>query len=144
MDANYLADRLEISDLLNRYADAVDRRDWEQWATCFTPDAKIDYSASGGASGDLGEVRQWLSDTMKLFAMTQHFVTNSQVDINGDEATGRAYFYNPMTMTGADGGTDFLIVGGYYNDRFVRTPDGWRIADRREDMAFMDGPFRRT
>jgi len=144
MDATYVADRLEINDLLNRYADAVDRQDWDQLATCFTPDAKIDYSASGGAAGDFGEVRQWLADTMKMFTMTQHFVTNSRVEINGGEATGRAYFYNPMTLKGGDGETEFLIVGGYYNDRYVRTAAGWRIVDRREEMAFMDGPFRRA
>jgi 3-phenylpropionate/cinnamic acid dioxygenase small subunit len=144
MDLQQLTDRLDINDLLNRYADAVDRQDWEQLATCFTPDASIDYSASGGVAGTYPDVAKWLADTMKLFSMTQHLVTNSRVTIDGDIATGRAYFYNPMTLAGADGGTDFLIVGGYYNDRFVRTGDGWRIAERREEMAFMDGPFRRA
>jgi len=144
MDLQDLSDRLEINDLLTRYADAVDRKDWDQLATCFTADATIDYSASGGAAGVFPDVRDWLATTMPLFTMTQHFVTNSRVELNGDEAEGRAYFYNPMTLSGADGGTDFLIVGGYYNDRYRRTTDGWRIIDRREEMAFMDGPFRRT
>jgi hypothetical protein len=144
MDLQTLADRLEINDLLNRYADSVDRQDWDQLATCFTPDAHIDYSASGGAEGSYPEVAKWLADTLKLFAMTQHFVTNSHVSIDGDAATGRAYFYNPMTLTGADGGTDFLIVGGYYKDDYARTANGWRITNRREEMAFMDGPFRRA
>jgi hypothetical protein len=48
-----------------------------------------------------------------------------------------------MKLPNAAGGSDMLIVGGYYNDRFVRTRDGWRICERIEEMAFMDGPFSR-
>ncbi|MDQ3145604.1 MAG: nuclear transport factor 2 family protein, partial [Actinomycetota bacterium] len=36
-----LADRLEIDDLLTRYAVAIDTKDWGLLATCFTPDARI-------------------------------------------------------------------------------------------------------
>ena len=38
-----ISDRLEIDDLLTRYATGVDRKDWDLWETCFTSDAFIDY-----------------------------------------------------------------------------------------------------
>ena len=41
-----IADRLEIDDLLTRYTVAIDTKDWDLLATCFTPDAHIDYRAS--------------------------------------------------------------------------------------------------
>ena len=34
-----LSDRIEIDDLLTRYAVGVDRKDWDLWETCFTHDA---------------------------------------------------------------------------------------------------------
>jgi 3-phenylpropionate/cinnamic acid dioxygenase small subunit len=135
-DLQYFADRLEINDLLYRYTNAIDTKDFDQLREVFVPDAHIDYSASGGTSGAFPEVVKWLAQTLAMFSMTQHFVTNSQVTIDGDQASGRTYFYNPMKF--ADGKS--LVVGGYYNDRFVRTPHGWRIAERIEEMAFMDGP----
>jgi hypothetical protein len=47
-DSRWLRDRIEIDDLLTRYARAVDTCDWELFATVFTP------STTGwpGASGD--------------------------------------------------------------------------------------------
>ncbi len=139
-DSQLLADRTEIADLLHRYAHAVDRQDWELLTTCFTDDATVDYSASGAPAGTFVEFRDWMAKTMPGFIMTQHFVTNSLVTVTGDEADGRAYFYNPMTMGDGKGGVMYIIVGGYYVDRFRRTPDGWRIAHRKEEVAFMDGP----
>ena len=55
-------------------------------------------------------------------------------------ATSRTYFYNPMVAPkNGGGGIQMFYVGGYYNDRLVRTADGWRIADRFEETAWMDG-----
>ncbi|MEO8605386.1 MAG: nuclear transport factor 2 family protein, partial [bacterium] len=64
MTLQQIADRIEIDDLLTRYATALDDKDWEQWAACFTPDAHIDYTAAGGIAGSLPEVRVWLAQVM--------------------------------------------------------------------------------
>ena len=32
-----------------------------------------------------------------------------------------------------------FTVGAYYNDRLVRTEQGWRIAERIEETAFLEG-----
>jgi 3-phenylpropionate/cinnamic acid dioxygenase small subunit len=130
-------DRLEIDDLLTRYTVAIDNKDWDLLATCFTPDAHIDYSASGGTEGKYPEVAAWLGETLAAFPMTQHFCTNRTVTLAADTATVRSYFYNPMGFPDAEG-QKLMFVGGYYNDRIVRTADGWRIAERIEEMAWMD------
>ena len=84
-----LSDRIEIDDLLTRYAVGVDRKDWDLWETCFTPDAFIDYRAFGGTSGSVKEVRAWLEKTMKIFPMSQHMTINREVAISGDRARCR-------------------------------------------------------
>jgi 3-phenylpropionate/cinnamic acid dioxygenase small subunit len=135
----YLADRLEIDDLLTRYAVALDTKQWDLLDTVFTPDATVDYRSAGGAHGSYPEVRAWLEQTLAGFPMTQHLVANRDVRIDGDTATARSYFYNPMGLPRKDGSLKLFFVGGYYNDRLRRTPDGWRIVERIEETAWMDG-----
>jgi 3-phenylpropionate/cinnamic acid dioxygenase small subunit len=138
-DAQQLVDRRAIDDLLTRYAAAIDTKDWDLLDTCFTPDAFIDYTSAGGTKGNYPEVRAWLAEALAAFPMTQHLVTNRTVTLDGDTGRGRAYFYNPMGSPGPDGAMQLFFVGGYYNDRFVRTPDGWRIAERIEETAWFHG-----
>ena len=89
-----LDDRIEIDDLLTRYATAVDTRDWDLYQTVFTAEAVIDYTSSGGICGRLAEVTKWLSDALSIFSMSQHMVTNRDIRVAGDTATSRSYFYN--------------------------------------------------
>jgi len=135
-----LVDRLAIDDLVTAYADALDHRAWDRFAQCFTADATVDYTSSGGPAGPLTEVLPWLEEMLALFSMSQHLVTNRMVQVTGDEASGRAYFFNPMRLRAhGDGAEALFYVGGYYDDRFVRTGDGWRIAARLESMAWTGG-----
>jgi hypothetical protein len=132
-----LSDRIEIDDLLTRYAVGVDRKDWDLWETCFTSDAFIDYRAFGGTSGNVKEVRAWLEKTMAMFPMSQHMVINREVTIEGDTARCRSGFYNPMTWPTPEGEPQKLSVdGGYYCDVMVRTPEGWRIKERVEEFSY--------
>ncbi|MEM7412635.1 MAG: nuclear transport factor 2 family protein [Myxococcota bacterium] len=131
-----LSDRIEIDDVLTRYATGVDRKDWDLWETCFTPDAHIDYTAFGGAKGSVKEIREWLEKTMVLFSMSQHLVINREVQLDGDRATARSAFYNPMIWSKGPNAPFITVDGGYYCDQFVRTPDGWKIAERVEEFSY--------
>jgi hypothetical protein len=147
MDAQSIADRFEIEDLLQRYTTAIDTRDWALLDTVFTPDAHLDYTASGGARGAYPEVRAWLAKTLAAFSMSQHMIGKSSYEFGTDEVRCRTIFHNPMGLpTGADGSYDaegsgmaVFVVGGWYNDRCVRTPDGWRIAEKTEDQGYFEG-----
>jgi 3-phenylpropionate/cinnamic acid dioxygenase small subunit len=135
MTLQEIADRIEIDDLLTRYATALDAKDWDLFSTCFTTDARIDYSAAGGIAGSLTEVRKWLAEVMAHFPMTQHLVTNREVHVDGDSATCRSCLFNPMGLPDGDGMMLFFD-GGYYRDRLVRTAEGWRIAERIEEPTY--------
>jgi hypothetical protein len=62
VDARTLSDRLEIDDLLTTYTMAIDEGDWDALDRVFTPDAHLDYSASGGTVGAFPEVKAWLAE----------------------------------------------------------------------------------
>jgi 3-phenylpropionate/cinnamic acid dioxygenase small subunit len=134
-----LSDRIEIQDLLVRYARAIDTKDWHLLDSCFTADAHVDYTSSGGIAGPYPEVRQWLAKALAIFPVAIHYVTNSTVELDGDRATAKTYLYNPMQMRTADGTTQSFTVGGIYHDRLVRSPSGWRISERLEEQLFVTG-----
>ncbi|MED5220241.1 MAG: nuclear transport factor 2 family protein [Actinomycetota bacterium] len=138
MDQQALEDRLAAEDLLTRYATAVDRRDWVQYRSIFTSDAEIDYSSAGGIAGTVDEIVEFLSTSLEMFEMTQHLVSNIDLEVNGDSATVTAMFNNPMRLPGGD----TWFTGGWYHHDLVRTPDGWRSQRLREESAWFDrAPF---
>ena len=138
MDRQALADRIAAEDLLTRYATAVDRRDWQQYRSIFTADAEIDYTSAGGIAGTVDEIVEFLSTSLEIFEMTQHLVSNIDLEVNGESATVTAMFNNPMRLPG--GATWF--TGGWYHHDLVRTPDGWRSRRLREESAwFARAPF---
>ena len=139
MSIEEISDRIQINDLLIRYTVALDTKDWSLLDTCFTPDAQVDYSASGGIKGPYPDVRNWLQKTLAAFSMTQHFIGNSTVEIDGDSAKSRTYLINPLGFAKPDGGLHIYTLGAYYNDRLVYTDDGWRIAERIMEHAYFDG-----
>lgn len=140
MDIREVADRIEIAALLTRYAWGVDTRDWVLWRSVFTDDARIDYTSAGGIAGDRETVAQWLEATLGAFPMTQHHITNVEITLDGDTARVRAMFYNPMQFPGA---ADVSHCGGWYHHQMVRTADGWRSRELREENKwFANAPAR--
>jgi 3-phenylpropionate/cinnamic acid dioxygenase small subunit len=138
MDVQELHDKIEINELLARYARGVDSKDWELYKSVFTPDAFIDYSSAGAATGPRDEVAAWLEEGLEPIGMTQHFVTNVEIDLDGDRAKVRAMFYNPMQLPGM---TELSSCGGNYYHDLVRTPDGWK-SERlvEENLWFVNPP----
>lgn len=131
-----ISDRLEIQDLFARYSFAIDDRDFDVLDTVFTPDATIDYSETGGAKGTVGEIKAWLPIAMERFPMFQHMVATTKLTLEGDKATSRTILFNPMTYRKPDGEDQVFFIGLWYRDELVRTPDGWRISSRYEEMAY--------
>jgi hypothetical protein len=69
----------------------------------------------------------------------QHLIANKLVTIDGDAATVRAYFFNPMNITLPDGSSRSTPGGGYYNHQLVRTSDGWRSRELIEEEVWREG-----
>ena len=136
MDLQSLSDRLAIDDLLTAYTVAIDTHDWDRLDTVFTPDATLDYTASGGLAGAFPEVKAWLAETLPMFTAMQHFVTQKEVRLAGDEASVRAYFLNPLVIDRQDGSRWQMDVGGIYAHELVRTAAGWRSTRLVEEMVW--------
>ena len=89
----HVSDELEIVALLNRYARAVDSKDWELYRSVFTDDAHIDYSTDVFTGSLDGAIQFFSRDFSALVSMSMHYITNVEATIDGDTAEVRAMFY---------------------------------------------------
>ena len=137
-----LDDRLAVTDLLVRYATAIDTRRWDLLDSVFTPDARLDYRSAGGVEGPYPEVRAWLEQVLPMFEVTQHLVMNTAVEFEPDQVRARARtaFLNPNQLT-VEGEPWTFVVGGNYHDRLVKAEAGWRIATRVEETLWWQNPM---
>lgn len=111
------------------YAYGIDTRDWTLYRSIFTDDIRMDFSSYSGAPAATLTADTWVANCRRLFDnldATQHVMTNPLVDISGDEARLRMYMKAEHFLQTRSGNSDFAL-GGYYDDRLVRTTGGWRI-----------------
>ena len=134
-----IADRCEIQDVLVRYCTAIDSLDYALLDTCFVENAFLDYSAMNGPAGEYPSVRAWLEASLRHLEAMQHSISNTVYCIDGDTATTRSQFRNPNVIRTTEGNQHLFTVGGYYDDEWVRTPNGWKITRRVEVSGYIDG-----
>ena len=134
--ADLLQDRMALEQLAVEYANAIDRRAWDRLDQVFLPDSIIDYTATGGIKDSYPEIKAWLPRTMKFFKSYMHLMGNFQFVIDGDTATGQVSCYNPMLAPALLGGNNTVIFGIWYHDTYVRTPQGWRIKTRSQELCY--------
>ena len=126
-----------IRRLKARYLNACDRKDVPGIRACFTPDAKIEYPPLGRFDPEgLVAIFEQLAATTPI--VDAHQGHNADIVVgDADNAEGRWHLsfttYDPRS--GA-----FRLMSTFYEDRYVRTPDGWRIAaTRSEPRMIVDG-----
>jgi SnoaL-like domain len=133
--SDQLADRQAIVDLTIAYSWALDARRFDDLDRVFVPDAtaELGRSLDGRAA-----IKARIRDALVPLQASQHMVASHQVQVDGDRATGRLYLQAQHVKPGTSGG-DLFMVGGSYEDRYVRTPDGWRIAHRTLHVSWTQG-----
>jgi ketosteroid isomerase-like protein len=134
-----LEDRAAINDLIIRYAEAVDNRDNDALASCFTDDAEASFAGvpvpgRGGAAvvaflGSLGDGGPPAVGRLK----SSHLFTNVAISVQGDEAEARC---SASVYSVRDDAGQIRVRGVSYRDRMRRTPDGWRISKRAHSVAW--------
>ncbi len=129
-----ISDRFEIHQLLIDYSTAIDQRRFDDLDRVFTEDAYIDYRAMGGIDGRFPEVKVWLAQVLPKFPAYAHMLGNFDVRIDGDTASSRTILFNPMVLGGEK--NQILFCGLWYEDEFIRTPEGWRMSRRVETKCF--------
>jgi len=137
VDLHALQDKQEITEICYRYGLALDRRDWAALAALFTPDTDAFYLDMPPARG-YKAIEDTCRTALDPLSATQHLISNVVVRLDGDRAECSCYLQAQHVKTGTAGGDNFIIAGRY-DDKLLRTPDGWRIRERRLQVMWTDG-----
>lgn len=130
---NALADRADLVELLSRYADIADLKEFTELPRLvFTDPLTLDFEAVAGIppmTVPLGDYLQVLRGAFAPYTATHHAITGHVIDVDGDTAKihahVRAEHWVPAEVAG--GGPNCWLVVGFYDNEAVRTPDGWRL-----------------
>lgn len=127
----------EIRKLKARYLNACDAKDVAAIRACFTPDAELDYQPVGTFGPD-GLIAAFTEIALHSPIVDVHQIHNGEIEIvDADNATARWSLgfstYDPRAGT-------FRLIGSFYHDEYVRTPEGWRVSrSRHEPRTIIDG-----
>ncbi|MGW2488622.1 nuclear transport factor 2 family protein [Streptomyces sp. NPDC001606] len=133
-DFRAIADRVEIDALRAEFTDAVMMRDRARLAGLFTPDGVL---RMPNIPVELVGPEQIRAGGERLQEQWDFFVQNTHpgtVRIDGDTATGRAYIHEVARLKNGVQGLNHAV----YHDRYRRTPDGWRFAERVYEVRYLD------
>jgi ketosteroid isomerase-like protein len=137
---SYAEDRAKIEDLQARYLFALDFRDADAYAATFAEDGVLDYGAGKlvgrQAIRDMvngmraNAQRQASADTPGLRpAAGRHNISNIVLAIDGDRATGTAYWFH-MGNANPDRRAQ-LNSFGHYEDELVKVGGEWLFSLRK-------------
>jgi hypothetical protein len=124
-------DKLACNDLLCRFFQSFDEKDWTAMRRCLADEVYTDYSsfrdvAAGTIGGDrYVEQRRAALNELDM----QHNFLNLAVDTSGDTATARCnYIIHRFHPSFAGASDQFFHSYGHYHFGLQRGADGWRIA----------------
>jgi hypothetical protein len=122
-DDQLARDRDAIRTLLARYTYNGDRGRLHELAACFADHGTLEFPGGTGTGpqGVTAALSKGPDNTARTFV--RHHTTNPLIEVTGDSATSRSYF-NVFCNNGPD-------HAGTYDDRLIRTAQGWRFAHRR-------------
>ena len=134
-------DRVELNEVMNRYAASIDLRDWPRLRTVFVDgEIEADFTSMGVKQVFRGPAEVWVElvrQTIAGFDATQHFFANHSAEIDGDRALDTRSMQARHQL-----GDAHYTIGGYYTGQMLRTAAGWRIARYKLTVTFSDGERR--
>jgi ketosteroid isomerase-like protein len=129
-----IADRVEIEALRGEFTDAGMMRDYDRFAALFAPDGVWRIPDANVDFGSREEIRAGIE---RLQGLWEYFVQNTHpgtIQVDGDTAIGRAYVAEFGRFRDGSSHQNYSI----YHDRYQRTSDGWRFAERVYEVRYID------
>ncbi|ABH00023.1 conserved hypothetical protein (plasmid) [Rhodococcus jostii RHA1] len=122
-------DEREIYRNIVRIARAMDDRDWSVIEDISIPEATGEFG--NGELTSAAEIITMLRSFLDECGPTQHLIGNVLIEVDGDNATSRAYVADIHLGTGELEGEYFRTLADYH-DSWLRTADGWKLTRRQK------------
>ena len=128
-----LDDTRQIVNALNLYGLAIDTHRYELFDQVFAKEIEADYNPPVFYRS-LEEIKSHMEQFHASLDGSQHNITNHQVIVNGDRALSISYVVVRLVK-----GRGYFQMGCFYDDSWIRTPEGWRIKTRFCRGNFWEG-----
>lgn len=133
-DLQSIIDRFEIKALRSEFTDAGMMHDYDRLAALFTEDGVgriLHINAEVVSREEIRARVERLQGLWDDFVQTTHPGT---IQVEGNIAHGRTYICELRHLR--DGSSQLNY--GVYHDRYRRTEDGWRFAERVDKVRYLD------
>jgi ketosteroid isomerase-like protein len=120
-----IQDRIEITDVLYRYASTIDTFDLEGLRATLSDDLVAQYgNADPVAGGDA--VAAWIGEAISTVVWQHHLLSVYHVEVDGDSA--KALVYHTSHQVFEDDPKTAKLLVGRYHDELRREHGGWKIS----------------
>ena len=137
----------DLRQLVEDYAARADAADGVGVAALFIADGVLEVFGTPGDPAPTGrragrdEIASAI-DTLSRYRTTMHVVANATAAVDGAAATG-VVRCTAHHFSDADGAITDRVMHIRYDDRYLRTPEGWRMAHRQVHVLLVeDRPVR--
>ncbi|MDX2274601.1 MAG: nuclear transport factor 2 family protein [Hyphomonadaceae bacterium] len=128
----------DIRRLKARYLNACDKKDAKGMSGCFTPDAVIEFPLVNVKAGPKELEETFTELAVKTPIVDQHQGHNAEITVI-DENNAKGVWHLAYTLYDPRSGI-FRLLSAFYEDHYVRTPQGWLMSYSRNDArAVVDG-----
>lgn len=127
--AQAILDRAEISQLIASWGILRDTYVWDKLRDCWTDDGTMAVSWFDGTADDFVEGCKPLAADLENRITSQHVITGSAVDVNGDRGLAETRILILVRLRVDGIWSDVTAVARFY-DLLARTPGGWKIKRR--------------
>lgn len=126
MTVDDLVDLELLRQLKYRYCRLLDTKRFDELGELFLPDGTASYGGGAITLSGRADIVAFLHRCMgSECILTSHLVSHPEIEVAGDTATGSWALQDVVVH---DGHGVAIRGASYYDDRYVRTAAGWRIA----------------
>jgi 3-phenylpropionate/cinnamic acid dioxygenase small subunit len=119
-----------VFDLSLRYAEAIDRRRWDDLIEVFAPQVRVDFSSfsHAPASPDPVDGAAWVGvvrRTIDGFVSTQHLIANQRITFDSPNTARYTAYVQAQHWMDRE---RWYLVGGSYDNEAVCIDGRWRLS----------------
>ncbi|HVX19590.1 MAG TPA: nuclear transport factor 2 family protein [Acidimicrobiales bacterium] len=116
-----------VKRLKYRYLRCLDQKEWDELATCFTPDATAAYGGGAHRYDGREAIMEFLRTSMGATTMlTSHRCHHPEIDLTGPTTAEGTWALEDVVVLVDVGVT--VQGAAFYSDRYVKVDGAWLIA----------------
>jgi hypothetical protein len=133
-----MEDEIKIQQVVHRFSNAFDLKDWPALESCFAPKIRTDYSDLRGAPPETIEAKQYVASRQESLKnlKTHHLCGNHEIEINGNGAVCKT---SMIIYRLDEAKQESFTTHAYYIFAFEKINAVWRISGITQKIFWNEG-----